>query len=83
MALSDHVLENLNAGRRNRNSGWKMDSMYLTSIAYADDIFLLASGQKDLELMVKECIAGFFAAGLETGLDKPSGPARHTRQTPL
>ena len=66
----DHVLGNLDAGWRNRNINWKMDNIHLTSTAYADDMCLLASSIKDLELMVKECIAGFLAAGLETGLDK-------------
>ena len=72
VALSDHALVNLDAEWRDRNIGWKMDNIHLTSIAYADDICLLASNKKDLELMVKECIDidGFLAAGLETGLDK-------------
>ena len=30
---------------------------------------------KNLELMVQECIAGFEAAGLETGMDKTFGQA--------
>ena len=47
-----------------------MDNIHLTSIAYADDICLLASSKKVLELMVKECIDGFLVAGLETGLDE-------------
>ena len=47
-----------------------MNNIHLTSIAYADNICLLASSKKDLELMAKECIAGFLAAALETGLDK-------------
>ena len=54
----------------NRNINWKMDNIHFTSIAYADDMCLLASSIKDLELRVKECIAGFLAACLETGLDK-------------
>ena len=70
VAISDHVLGKLDDGWRNRNIGWKMDNIHLTSIAYADDICLLASSKKDLELMVKECIEGFLEAGLETGLDK-------------
>ena len=48
----------------------EIDNIHLTSIAYADDICLLASSKKELELVVKECIDGFLAAGLETGLDK-------------
>ena len=39
-------------------------------LLHADDICPLASSKKDLERMVKECTAGFQAAGLETGLDK-------------
>ena len=70
VAISDYVLGKLDDGWRNRNIGWKLDNIHLTSIAYADDICLLASSKKDLELMVKECIDGFLAAGLETGLDK-------------
>ena len=70
VAVSDYVLGKLDDGWRNRNIGWNMDNIHLTSIAYADDICLLASSKKDLELMVKECIDGFLAAGLETGLDK-------------
>ena len=83
VAVSDHVLGNLDAWFRNRKIGWKMDNIHLKSIAYADDICLLAFSRKDLELMVKECIGGFLAAGLETGLDKNFGPARHAHQTPL
>ena len=47
-----------------------MGDIYLASIAYANDICLLASNQNDLQLMVKECIAGYKASGLETGMDK-------------
>ena len=83
VVVSDHVLGIVDAGWRNRNIGWKMDNIHLTSIAYADDIWLLASSKKDLEFMVKECIDGFLAAGLEKGLDKTSGPARHAHRTPL
>ena len=70
VAVSDHVLGNLDNGWRNRNTGWKLDNIHLTSIAYADDICFLASSKKDLELMVKEGIDGFLAAGLETGFYK-------------
>ena len=49
----------------------KTDNIHITSIAHGDDICLLASSNnKDLELMVRERIAGSMAAGLETGLDK-------------
>ena len=67
VAVSDHVLGNLDAGWRNRNINWTMDNIHLTSTAYADDMCLLASSIKDLELKVKECIAGFLAAGLGNG----------------
>ena len=43
VAVSDHVLGNLDAGWRNRNIGWKLDNIHLTSIVYADDVYLLAS----------------------------------------
>ena len=49
VAVSDYVLGNLDAGWRNRNIGWKMDNIHLTSIAYDDAICLLASSKKDLE----------------------------------
>ena len=55
---------------RNRNVGWTTDNIYITNIAYADDISLLAPCKEDLELMEKECIAGFDAAGLEIGMNK-------------
>ena len=57
VAVSDYVLGKLDDAWRNRNID-------------ADDICLLASSKKDLELMVKECIDSFLDAGLETGLDK-------------
>ena len=65
VALSDHVLVNLDAEWRDRNIGWKIDNIHLRSIAYADDICLFASSNEDLELVVKECIAGFLTADLE------------------
>ena len=45
-----------------------MDNVPLVSTAHADDICLLASSKEDLELMARECIAAFEAAGLETGM---------------
>ena len=59
VAVSDHVLGDLDTGWRNRNIWWKMDNIDLTNIAYADDICLLASCRNDLEVMVKECTAGY------------------------
>ena len=47
-----------------------MDDIYFAGIAYAEDICLLALKQRDLELIVTECIAGFEATGLETGMNK-------------
>ena len=44
--------------------------LHFTSIACADGSCPLASSKEDLELMERECIAGFEAAGLETGMDK-------------
>ena len=38
VAVSDHVLGNLDAGWRNRNIGWKMVNVHLTSIAFADHL---------------------------------------------
>ena len=64
VAVSDYILGKLDDGWRNRNIGWKLDNVHLTSIAYADDICLLASSKKDFELMVKECIEGFFGGRL-------------------
>ena len=75
-----YVLENLDDGWRNRNIRWKMDNTHFTSIAHADDICLLASSKKDLELMVKECIDGSQAAGLETVLDKTFTGRQFRRQ---
>ena len=34
----DYVLGKLDEGWRNRNIGWKLDNIHLTSVAYADDI---------------------------------------------
>ena len=47
-----------------------MDNAAVTSIAYADDICLLASSKEDLETMIKDCMKGFEEAVLETGLNK-------------
>ena len=50
VAVSDHVLGNLDNGWRNRNIGWKLDNIHFTSIAYADDICLLASSKRTWSL---------------------------------
>ena len=68
----------LDAGWKNRNIGWKMDNLHLTSIAYADDICLLVSSTKDLEL-IKECIDRFLARRLGNGIGQNLLDEHNTR----
>ena len=73
-----HVLGNLDAEWRNRNIGRKMDNIHLTSIAYADDICLLASSKKDLEHR------WFPGCRLGNGIGQNLfGPAQHAHRTQL
>ena len=68
--VMEMVLRPLLENWRLRGSGWRMDSFWLTLVAYADDILLVSSSKKDLEHMVSELLGSLEEVGLTAGLDK-------------
>ena len=68
--VTDMVLRILMGRWEARGSGWRLDSLWLCAICYADDIILISSSKADLERMVSETIAGFQDVGLDVGADK-------------
>ena len=64
------VLRKLNglwARRQNHKTGFKIDSWWFPSLAYADDIILLARSKAALERMIIEATEAFAEARLEIG----------------
>ena len=68
--VTDMVLQTLMRVWKERGSGWSFSGLYISAICYADDIILLSSSKKDLELMISEVIDAFLRVGLEVGTDK-------------
>ena len=83
--VTELVLRPLLARWQQRHSGWEFADFVLSAILYADDVILLSSSRKDLELMISEVIAGFSVVGLETSTEKshwtshPSKPGSRLR----
>ena len=67
----------LDSGWRSRNIKWMMDDIHVTNIFLADDSCLLLLKHTFLELMVKDCIAGFERPqALRRAWIRPFGPAQ-------
>ena len=45
--------------------GWALDTFWLASICYADDVLLVGRSLKDVELMTKEVSLAFQEVGLD------------------
>ena len=68
--IAEMVMRKLNgkwAQRQDQQFGFKIDSWWLPSLAYADDIILLARSKAALEYMIVEASEAFAEVGLEVG----------------
>ena len=68
--IAEMVMRKLNgkwAQRQDHKVGFKIDSWWLPSLAYADDIILLARSKAALEYMIVEASEAFAEVGLEVG----------------
>ena len=68
--VTDMVLSKLLRIWKARGSGWSFSGFSLSAVSYADDILLLSTSKRDLQLMISEVIQAFLDVGLEVGTDK-------------
>jgi hypothetical protein len=82
--LVDSILMNLNKKWQSAGTdyGFRLDGWYFPSVAYADDIVVLATSQEALEQMIRDLTNEFRKVGLEIGHSKTNWsssvtPTRH------
>jgi hypothetical protein len=73
----DDILARLFVKWKAKGWGWAMDGFWLAALGYADDIILVARSKVEAQLMLKDCIEEFSAAGLEIGMEKTHWSSSH------
>ena len=71
---SDCALGGVQARWAQTDAGWSLDTslgpLWLSCLAYADDVLVFTKAEVDLTRMISECCVEFGNIGLEVALDK-------------